>query len=446
MNLRFPSPCINNLQGEGKMNMHYKKRYDKFIELIKFKQNRVLDCYTERHHIIPRCIGGSDEPDNLVRLTLREHFLAHWLLWKAYPNSWKLASAFLQMNNKNPQLEHIKGKQGRITSRVYENLKTNLYKRLSEHNKNNVYVKDDTGKCIKLTRQEYASQNNYKFHTTGKVYVLDTKTDKSVYITSEEYQKNKSRYVSRLHGSSPNSILFNFVDIDHDCIIKMTKTQARLENQKLGYKKYKQQVNSKTSCVNENGEKVSVLVDEYKQDNSLVHMFSKRLPVFDLTDNTTKSITLDEYNRDKKRYRTSTKGKVLARDKDNNTVLIDKSEFETGEYVGITKGLRTVKNSVTGQFEQITEEEYLNNKSQYVGPNQGKVNVIDKITGERKQILKQDFDKNRYSGLGNKLYLFKCRNKLTGKEKNVNIYEWHLVKDQYDIIDMDKYKRALKEK
>lgn len=36
----------------------------------------------ERHHIIPRCVGGLDHPDNIVCLTYREHFLAHWLLAK----------------------------------------------------------------------------------------------------------------------------------------------------------------------------------------------------------------------------------------------------------------------------------------------------------------------------------------------------------------------------
>ena len=46
----------------------------------------------------------------------------------------------------------------------------------------------------------------------------------------------------------------------------------------------------------------------------------------------------------------------------------------------------------------------------------------------------------------NLIFSSPCKNRLTSREKNVNIYEWHLVKDQYDIIDMDKYKRALKEK
>jgi NUMOD3 motif len=38
--------------------------------------------YSEKHHIIPVCLGGSNRSDNLIRLTVREHFLLHWLLTK----------------------------------------------------------------------------------------------------------------------------------------------------------------------------------------------------------------------------------------------------------------------------------------------------------------------------------------------------------------------------
>lgn len=44
--------------------------------------NRRLECYSEKHHIIPKCLGGNDCEQNLVRLTAREHFIAHILLTK----------------------------------------------------------------------------------------------------------------------------------------------------------------------------------------------------------------------------------------------------------------------------------------------------------------------------------------------------------------------------
>jgi hypothetical protein len=61
--------------------MDYKKIYN---ELMSSRKDRELkdDEQYEKHHIIPKCMGGSDKKDNIVRLTYREHFLAHMLLVK----------------------------------------------------------------------------------------------------------------------------------------------------------------------------------------------------------------------------------------------------------------------------------------------------------------------------------------------------------------------------
>jgi predicted RNA-binding Zn-ribbon protein involved in translation (DUF1610 family) len=40
------------------------------------------EIYTERHHIIPKSLGGDNSSSNLVVLTAREHFICHWLLTK----------------------------------------------------------------------------------------------------------------------------------------------------------------------------------------------------------------------------------------------------------------------------------------------------------------------------------------------------------------------------
>ena len=46
------------------------------------RQNRRKsdDTYYERHHIIPKCMGGSNDKSNLVLLTALEHLRAHLLL------------------------------------------------------------------------------------------------------------------------------------------------------------------------------------------------------------------------------------------------------------------------------------------------------------------------------------------------------------------------------
>lgn len=45
--------------------------------------------YSEKHHALPRCMGGSDKKANIVRLTAKQHIVAHDLLARAYGHRWK---------------------------------------------------------------------------------------------------------------------------------------------------------------------------------------------------------------------------------------------------------------------------------------------------------------------------------------------------------------------
>ncbi len=66
--------------------MDHKKIHDNIIEKARSEhREKYTGHYYERHHIVPRCLGGTDDSDNLVLLTAREHFLVHWLLTKIYP-------------------------------------------------------------------------------------------------------------------------------------------------------------------------------------------------------------------------------------------------------------------------------------------------------------------------------------------------------------------------
>lgn len=74
--------------------MNYHKIYE---NLIYRSKNRTLFGYKERHHIIPRCIGGTDDIENIAELTPEEHYLAHQLLVKMYPTNNKLLQAAMMM-------------------------------------------------------------------------------------------------------------------------------------------------------------------------------------------------------------------------------------------------------------------------------------------------------------------------------------------------------------
>lgn len=62
--------------------MDYAAIYDRFIADRKAKGEPVG--YSERHHIVPKCLGGNDGAANLIRLTPEDHYFAHVLLAKIY--------------------------------------------------------------------------------------------------------------------------------------------------------------------------------------------------------------------------------------------------------------------------------------------------------------------------------------------------------------------------
>lgn len=70
--------------------MDYKRIYNNII--IRGK-DRVLFGYKELHHILPKCLGGLDNDENLVYLTPEEHYVCHQLLIKIYPDNDKLVYA-----------------------------------------------------------------------------------------------------------------------------------------------------------------------------------------------------------------------------------------------------------------------------------------------------------------------------------------------------------------
>jgi hypothetical protein len=67
-----------------------------YYNIIYKAQSRPVsnEMYTEKHHIIPKSLGGSSLPENLVKLTAREHFICHLLLIKMLSGQFKHKMAF----------------------------------------------------------------------------------------------------------------------------------------------------------------------------------------------------------------------------------------------------------------------------------------------------------------------------------------------------------------
>jgi hypothetical protein len=94
----------------------YSKLYYKITSNAK---QRTTEGYTELHHIIPQSMGGSNDKENLVELTAREHFICHWLLIKMTEGKDRSKMLYalngMKAENRYQQRYHTK-----ITARVYE--------------------------------------------------------------------------------------------------------------------------------------------------------------------------------------------------------------------------------------------------------------------------------------------------------------------------------------
>lgn len=166
--------------------MNYKKIYESLIQKAK---NRITNgqTYYERHHIIPKCMNGTDNKDNLVHLLPEEHYIAHLLLVKIYPKNNKLVYAANMMANRNNKsygwikrkfaiqnsLDHTGLKHTEESKIKMSKSHKNIFK--SEDHKNNIRKK-------KLTSIEYK----------GKIYIgyddLKNNTGVSYHLYNKFYK------------------------------------------------------------------------------------------------------------------------------------------------------------------------------------------------------------------------------------------------------------------
>lgn len=159
----------------------YSRWYMSIIESA--KRRSVTTGYAERHHILPKSLGGSDDAENLVSLTAREHFVCHLLLPKMLSDSVGIKKmkyalyCLTHVRNSGQSMRHI------ATSRQCEQFK--LYK--SEFLKGK--PAHNRGKPCSTAQKEKLRQANI-----GKTY-----TRTAEYLAKQSLaQKGKSRGKGRI--------------------------------------------------------------------------------------------------------------------------------------------------------------------------------------------------------------------------------------------------------
>jgi hypothetical protein len=119
--------------------MNYQKIYDTLIaRAIGRKKMNKHDpgyVYYERHHIVPKCLGGTDSTLNLVYLTAEEHWIAHLLLVKLNPENNKLVYACQAMSMSG-------GNNKRTTNKLFGWIRRKYSNATSERQKGRVVTQE----------------------------------------------------------------------------------------------------------------------------------------------------------------------------------------------------------------------------------------------------------------------------------------------------------------
>ena len=116
------------------INNKYKKWHDSIIDNA---QSRIIKGYSEKHHILPRSLGGLNNKDNIVKLTAKEHFIVHMLLCKftVSKSKYKCLVAFegmcrLKTKNRTYKITSRVASKLREESKIHSHMKQYKYKKM----------------------------------------------------------------------------------------------------------------------------------------------------------------------------------------------------------------------------------------------------------------------------------------------------------------------------
>jgi hypothetical protein len=169
--------------------MNYQRIHDAIIDRAR---NRMLQGYRERHHIIPKCIGGTNILNNLVELTAREHFIIHRLLCELHPTNDKLFFAYRMMavmkNSKDNDRTYY------VSSREFERIRLLANEKIGNALKGRKLPPRDP-KIIKK-QQETRKLNGYR-HSS------ETKKKMSEKAKGRKFTDNHKKNLSKVLTNNP---------------------------------------------------------------------------------------------------------------------------------------------------------------------------------------------------------------------------------------------------
>ena len=190
--ITFTDDCKFTEEEKKQFKKEYHNRlwyYGVYLALIKHCQEMEKEgypegIYTEKHHILPKCMGGKNDKSNLVRMPAREHIMAHILLFFSFPFIVGLAYAFTCMTScsrNNKRTKETKRFSTKLLAKIKE-ISSTLKSENMKGEKNSMFGKhpsEETRKKMSESRKgrivsEETRKKISKIHK-GKVVSQETK-------------------------------------------------------------------------------------------------------------------------------------------------------------------------------------------------------------------------------------------------------------------------------
>jgi len=184
--------------------MDYQKQYTIIIRHA-ILQNRIKHngIYYENHHVIPKCLDGSDEKENLILLTFKEHFLCHKLLTYIYPHDRKIACAYHKMAFSKKNKCHISARNYVYAKELISliPMSEETKEKIKISNTGRIHSEESKAKMSKKLKGKLASNKGKKMSEEQKLKLSLSHKGKPRIISIETRKKMRESAKKKPHVS-----------------------------------------------------------------------------------------------------------------------------------------------------------------------------------------------------------------------------------------------------
>lgn len=187
--------------------MDYEKQYQQLIAKHGHADKPDDDQYYERHHVLPKSLGGSNDDENLVYLSGKAHFIAHYLLFKVHGVG-PMSTAFWAMS----VMDQTSGKRHVPNGRSFEVAREAHAKARAKMSGENhpFYGRTHSDKAKAKLAKAMAGENH---HSAKRANVYVSKTNElitegvvlKVWCRENEYDQSSLSATTRADLTKPSS-------------------------------------------------------------------------------------------------------------------------------------------------------------------------------------------------------------------------------------------------